>query len=291
MPTDWTFDPATVLFLVLLLGGYLALIGPLRVRFALGDALPYERTLSFCAGWLVLALSVVSPLDVLGRRYLFSAHTTQLLLITTLAAPLLLVGLPEWLMWRLLPLRALRDATRGILFPVCAALAFNAVVLIWHIGPLYAAGLRQPGMHDLENLCFLLAGMLTWWPLLTPLDRQTRMATPFQMLYLAAESLPLDVFGVAAIFAPGVFYAAYAHAPRVWGLPAMTDQQIAGALLAVPGNILDIVLMSVIFFVWIERIERRQRERERAAAEAELAELEARTPAGGEAGASVSSAG
>jgi putative membrane protein len=290
MPTDWTFDPATVLFLLLLLGGYLALIGPVRARFALGEALPRKRVWSFLAGWAVLALSVVSPLDVLGRRYLFSAHTAQLLLITTVAAPLLMVGIPEWAVWRLLPMRVLRDATRGILFPVCAALIFNVVVLIWHVGPLYEAGLRQTGTHQLQLLCFLLAGLLTWWPLLTPLDRHTRMATPFQMLYLAAESLPLDVFGVAAIFAPSVFYATYAHAPRVWGLSPMLDQQIAGALLAVPGNILDIILMSVIFFAWIERIERRQRERERAEAEAELAELEAHTAAR-EAGTSTQPAG
>ncbi|HEX6121840.1 MAG TPA: cytochrome c oxidase assembly protein [Ktedonobacterales bacterium] len=290
MPTDWTFDPAIVLFLVLLLGGYLALIGPLRTRFALGEAPPRARVGSFLGGWAVLALSVVSPLDTLGRHYLFSAHTAQLLLITTVAAPLVLVGVPEWVVWRLLPARALRDATRSLVFSVGVVLVFNAVVLIWHVRPLYEAALRQTGTHDLQLLCFLLAGLLTWWPLVTPLDRQTRMATPFQMLYLAAESLPLDIFGVAAIFAPGVFYATYAQAPRVWGLSPMLDQQIGGALLAVPGNILDIILMSVIFFAWIARVERRQRERELAEAEAERVELEARTAAR-EAGPAAPSAG
>ncbi|MBF6589418.1 MAG: cytochrome c oxidase assembly protein [Ktedonobacterales bacterium] len=279
MLTRWTFDPAVLAFLALTLGGYLYVIGPLRTRYSLGEPPSRGRQACFVAGWAVLAVSVISPLDAIGRYYLFSAHTAQLLLLTTLAAPLLLFGIPEWVIWRLLPLRALRNATRGLLFPVFAALTFNVVLLFWHIGSFYEAALKNTGLHDLQNLSFLLAGLLTWWPLLTPLDRHTRMATPLQMLYLAAESLPLDIFGVAAIFSPAVFYPTYVHAPRVWGLSPMLDQQIAGALLAVPGNILDIVLMSVIFFAWIGHVEQAQRTRERAETEREMAEMEARVAA------------
>jgi putative membrane protein len=89
------------------------------------------------------------------------------------------------------------------------------------------------------------------------------MSTPFQMLYLALESLPLDIFGVIMIFAGSVFYTSYISAPRIFGVSALVDQQVAGGLLAVPGNLLDIVLFSVIFFSWLEHQEREQRARER----------------------------
>ncbi len=46
-----------------------------------------------------------------------------------------------------------------------------------------------------------------------------------------------------------------------------------------PNDIVDFILMSVVFFGWIAAMELRQK-RERAEAEAELAELEARTLAG-----------
>jgi putative membrane protein len=220
-------------------------------------------------GWLTLVLVLVSPLDTLGRYYLFAAHTLQLFVLTTVSAPLLLLGLPEWLVALLLPLRALRNATRGLLFTAICVLAFNGIILIWHVGPLYEAALRESRVHNLQILSFLLAGLLTWWPLLTPLDRHTRMASPVQILYLALESLPLDIFGAIAIFAGQVFYPTYAAAPRIWGLAALTDQQVAGALLAVPGNIFDIVLMSIVFFAWVTRMETAQRERERLAFAAE----------------------
>ena len=262
-PTTWSFDPAVVVALILLLGAYLIAIGPLARRLHPDEPLPVRRVVYFISGWLTLALTLVSPLDTLGRYYLFSAHTMQLFVLTTLTAPLLLLGIPVWLVEILLPAQALRHATRGLLFAILATVAFNGIILIWHIGKLYDAASRSTGLHDLQSLTFLIAGLLTWWPLLTPLDRHTRLATPFQILYLALESLPLDIFGAALIFAPRVLYAAYTAAPRVFGLSALTDQQFAGAILAVPGNVIDLALMSVVFFGWIQNIERAQRERER----------------------------
>lgn len=268
-PTDWSFDPAIIVVLILLLGAYFFAIGPLSRRLHHDEPLPARRIIYFIAGWLTLALTLVSPLDTLGRYYLFAAHTTQLFLLTTLVAPLLLLSIPEWLVEALLPTQALRNATRGLLFPILATIAFNGIILIWHIGKLYDAASRSTGLHDLQSVCFLIAGLLTWWPLLTPLDRHTRLATPFQILYLTLESLPLDIFGAAVIFAPRVLYTTYIAAPRIFGLSALTDQQIAGAILAVPGNVIDLGLMSVVFFAWIQNIERAQRERERLAFDVE----------------------
>jgi putative membrane protein len=262
-PTDWSFDPAVLLALAALLGGYLFIIGPLRERVAPDELAPLRRIVAFAAGWLTLALALVSPLDALGRAYLFSAHTLQLFLLITAVAPLFLIGLPEWLWWTLLPTRALRDATRGVLFPTVAVIAFNGIILLWHVAPLYEAALHSAPLHDLQNASFLLAGLLTWWPLLTPLDQHTRLASPFQILYLVVESLPLDVFGAFTLFAQRVFYPTYALAPRLFGLSPLADQAIGGAILAVPGNLLDIVLMSLAFFGWIAREERAQAERER----------------------------
>ncbi len=262
-PTAWSSDPIVLAALVLLLGGYLAAIGPLRPKDQ--PAVARWRLACFIAGWVFLALTLVTPLDTLGRYYSFSAHTLQLFIHITITAPLLMSGLPEWLVERMLPLRAVREATRGLLFTVGCAVGFNALILIWHAGPLYEAANRNTPLHDLQSLCFLLAGVLTWWPLLTPMDRHTRMANPIQMLYLALESLPLDIFGAFTIFAGNIFYPSYAAAPRVFaGFSAATDQAVAGALLAVPGNIIDIGLISIVFFGWIASVERAQRAEERA---------------------------
>jgi putative membrane protein len=218
-----------------------------------------------------LALTLLSPLDTLGREYLLTARVAQILIIVTFVAPLLMIGLPDELAQRLLPVRSWREAAGTPLFVVIMVLAFNTIVLFWQIPRYFDLAAQDTLWHNIANISYLLAGVLTWWPLLTPADRRARMSSPLQMAYLALESLPIDVFGIAIIFAPGVLYSVYAHAPRITGLSAIVDQQVAGALLALPGNILDILFMSIIFFVWINRIEEAQRQRERAEIERELA--------------------
>lgn len=273
--TAWTFDPLSVAAILLLLGAYWLAVVPLAQR--LGQTVSRRRIINFVGGCVLLALIVLSPLDTIARHYLFTAHAVQLFLLITVVAPLLMAGLPEWLMWRILPTQAMREATRGLMFPVVAILAFNGIIMAWHIGPLFEASLRNSALYDLQLLCTLLAGMMDWWPLLTPLDGHTRLSNPFQLLYLGVESIPLDLFGLVTLFSRGVFYPTYANAPRLFGLSALTDQQIAGGIVAVPNNVVDFVLMSVVFFGWIASVERAQNERERAQNEVELAELEART--------------
>ena len=263
-PFSWTFDPATIIFLIALLAAYLVAIGPLRPRYQPDEPVARRYIINFVSAWALLALTLISPLDALGRGYLFAAHTLQLFIIVTAVAPLLMLGLPDTLGYRLLPTRKLREVGRDPLFTVVALVLFNLLILVWHAGPFYEAALHSAPLHDLQMLTFLVAGVLTWWPLLTPADQHHRLAHPMQILYLAAESLPLDVFGIFTLFAAGPFYQTYANAPRVIGwLSVIADQQVGGGILAVPGNIVDIIIMSIVFFGWVNQIERIQRERER----------------------------
>lgn len=262
-PATWAFEPGAILGLLALLAAYTMAVGPLRTRYQPEAPVARKHIAYFVSGWALLALTLLSPLDTLGRYYLFAAHTAQLFLIITLVAPLLMLGLPDSLGHMLLPTRRMREAGRDPLFNVVAVVLFNLLVLIWHAGPLYEAALQNTGAHDLQMLTFLVAGVLTWWPLLTPADEHVRMASPLQILYLAAESIPLDVFGIFTIFSAGIFYHTYAIAPRLFGLSPTADQQLGGAILAVPGNAIDLILMSVVFFGWVNSVERRQREHER----------------------------
>jgi putative membrane protein len=264
---SWNWDPAIWLAVLALGVAYYYVDGPLRVRHALGEPATPRQIACFAGGLVALALTLVTPLDAVGRTSLFSAHMLQLMLLNTLVAPLLLLGLPEWLARRALGrLGRLGEGGTLVMWAV-AALVFNGTFLLWHAGPAYELGLRSEVVHDLESLTILLTGAVRWWPILTPGRRETRLASPIQIVYVLLESLPLDIFAIALIFAPGPLYHTYAAAPRLWGIPAMLDQQLAGCVALFPGTFLDIILMSIVFFAWFRRMERNQEaEDERLAA-------------------------
>jgi len=254
----WNVDPAVWLGLLGLCAAYYAVLGPLGARHSRGEPATARQIAYFVGGAALLAVTLVSPLDTLGRSYLFSAHMLQLMLLNTLIAPLLLLGLPDWVVragvgrWQHL------GEGGTLLFWAVAALVFNGTFLMWHVGPLYEAGLHNEAVRDIEIVTILLAGALRWWPLLTPGQPRTRLANPGQMLYILLESLPIDIFAITLIFAPRPLYATYIAAPRVWGILPMVDQQVAGCIALIPGTFLDIILISAIFFAWFRRMERDQ---------------------------------
>jgi cytochrome c oxidase assembly factor CtaG len=265
--TIWNADPLLWLALLALGVAYYAATGPLAARIGLKEpATRRERTV-FGFGLALLALTLVSPLDTLGRTDLFSAHMLQLMLLNSLVAPLLLLGLPE--AWGHAIARRAGPLGEGstLLLWAVATLVFNGVFLLWHAGPLYEMSLSNEIVHNIASLTLLLTGLVRWWPVLTPEKRQVRLAAPGQMIYILLESLPIDIFAVVLIFAPAPLYATYLHAPHFWGVSALLDQQIAGCIALIPGTFADFILISIIFFAWLRRVDREQEaEDERVAA-------------------------
>ena len=50
-------------------------------------------------------------------------------------------------------------------------------------------------------------------------------------------------------------YHFYEHVPRLWGLSAITDQQIAGVIMKVIGGLYLWLVIVVVFFRWYSREE------------------------------------
>lgn len=227
----WTWAPRAYpgiwLFMVLLLAGYL---------WACHDRPDRRKRWFFVAGWALLWASTDWPLGSLGAGYLASAHMTQYLLYTMVAAPLLVLGLPEnVLRLALSRLRAYRLVSL-LARPLVAGIAFNVVLLATHAPPT-VDNLRtnQAGSMVLD-LIWLLSALLLWLPVCGPLD-ELKPSYPARCVYLflAAGLVPM-VPGGFLTFAGTPLYAVYELAPRVGGLDALEDQQAAGVIMKV-GNL------------------------------------------------------
>src|SRR5262245_27584505 len=129
-----------------------------RLRAA-GHAPPRWRLVLYALGLVTVAATLLSPLDDLaGAR--FSAHMGQHLLLTMVAAPLLLLGnplplvlwgLPPHARWPLAaPLRRrarLRAGLSALTFLPVAGLLHVTTVWAWHLPFLYDAAVEHELVH------------------------------------------------------------------------------------------------------------------------------------------------
>jgi len=206
----------------------------------------------FGLSMVTLVAALLSPLDYISDQYLFSAHMVQHLLLATVWPPLLLLALPERLAVSAFKLPLAGAALRRLTHPVVAFVIFNADISIWHLPPWYDLTLTNEGVHILEHLTFMAAGILVWWPVLSP-SRAQRLSYPGQLLYLFANLFPTMGLGIFFSFFQHPLYAPYVAAPRLWGMSALTDQQLGGLVMWMPGNIPYAAAMAFILVDWLDK--------------------------------------
>ena len=190
----------------------------------------------FLAGVAAFWVASDWPLGVLGAGYLASAHMVQFMLYTLVAAPLMVMGVPEPMARRILArLRLYRFMTR-LAKPVAAGLVFNGCLVATH-SPWAVDTLRvnQFGSFVMD-VVWLVSGVLVWLPICSPLIEHRLRAYPGKMVYLflALGVVPAVPAGFLT-FASFPLYATYELAPRFYGLDAATDQQTAGLIMKLGG--------------------------------------------------------
>ena len=203
----------------------------------------------FFGGLATLTLSATWPLDTMGDRYLFSAHKVQFLLMTLVAAPLLLAGIPGWLLREVT--RPVRTLLARLSRPLGALLAFNAVLVLSHWPVIVGLYTRVQIVHFGMHVVWVATGLLFWLPVLSPIPEYQRLNEPLQMGYLFLSSVLPTVPASFLTFAERPFYDAYAEAPRLWGITPVHDIQIAGLIMKLGGGIVLWSVITVIFFRWV----------------------------------------
>lgn len=249
--TQWHWEPSVLIGLTLVTVAYWYIIGPLRRRYHLGSPPTRAQVTCFVLSVVLVVFALVSPLDEISDTYLFSAHMVQHLLLATLWPPLVLMALPSWAVEALVRRPVTAAFLTVVTYPMIAILLFNLDIYLWHLPYLYNLTLSDETIHILEHLTFMGFGLLVWWPVLSPLQSQ-RLSYPFQVLYLFANGMFMMVLGILFTFSPTVFYPAYAAAPRLWGLSAVTDQEIGGLIMWYPGNLPYGALLVIAFYRWFD---------------------------------------
>ncbi|PZC50402.1 MAG: putative membrane protein [Chloroflexi bacterium] len=253
---QWHFHPDIVIGVFLLQGGYLLGVTKLRSKYNLAPAVDKRKTVFFSVGVASLYLALSSPIHHLADNYLFSAHMIQHLILLLVVPPLLLTGTPGWLCRPIIRYRLTAYIANWLTRPVQAFAISGLVLGLWHLPQFYNATLTNHSLHVIEHVMFSLSAIIMWWPVLSPINEVPRASYPMQMVYLFLLTLPAGFIGAAITFSPRILYDFYATVPRLWSIDAVTDQQIGGLIMKIPGALAFFITMIFVFALWYQRDQR-----------------------------------
>lgn len=247
--TAWSFEPWAVIFALALIASYAALPG---FRFN-------GKSLLFASGIFLMVLTLVSPLDYLGRNYLFSAHMVQHILLLLVIPLMLLSGIPEAAAGKALTMPIAGVAIRFLGNPIPAWLLGVGSMWVWHMPSLHDTVMKSENLYIAQQISFVLTGVIFWWPVFTPV-KGVRLAPLRATLYLASACLGCTILGMLITFAGVGLYPAYANPADSAGILSYirndlcitpgVDQQIGGLTMWVPGCLIYLAASMVTIARW-----------------------------------------
>jgi putative membrane protein len=259
----WTFDPSQLIAVGLFVVVYLRRFVHARKEAGGRGAGPLQLA-AFSGAVLAMLAALVSPIDRLGEDYLFSMHMTQHILLGDIAPLLVLLSLSRVIMRPLTRrLMSVERALGPFAHPATGIAVWLTLIYLWHIPAMYDAALNHSAVHALEHICFFTGGIAVWWPLIQPVPMRRRLTGLSVFAYLLVAKLSLGVLGVTLTWSHGVAYSYYEHVPRIWGLSAIQDQNLGGAIMMVEQSIVLVVAFAILFIRMLLQSEEDERRRER----------------------------
>lgn len=251
----WTLDPWLTVPLGLLLLVYV--LGAARIRARAERSRPHQAR--FLAGWVVLALALVSPLHAAGEQS-FTLHMIEHEFIMLVATALLAAsaaggalawGLPRTLRmqlggsWRLPMSRLWRQLTD----PVTATIVQGAIMWLWHMPALFDRALDHRGWHIAQHLSFVAASFFFWTAMFSRGERG-RFGMAGACLFVT--SLIGGSLGALMTFSSSPWYGPYARMGVTGlGLDPVADQQLAGLIMWIPGGLVHAGAALYFFYRWM----------------------------------------
>ena len=183
------------------------------------------------------ALALFSPIEHLALHSMLSFHLLQNVMLGDWAPPLFLLGLTT-AMTRSLAQR------RWVAMLANPSFALGFWLVVWyvsHIPVVYDYALRHQWALGFEHLAFVISGLAFWWPEIVP----GYLSPIGKISYLAIAFLAISPLDLFVYLADHPLYSFYVHTPKLGGISALADQQIAGVAMAIESNV---VLLTVIGF-------------------------------------------
>ncbi|MGH7134757.1 MAG: cytochrome c oxidase assembly protein, partial [Pirellulales bacterium] len=130
--------------------------------------------------------------------------------------------------------------------PLAALFVLIAATWLWHTPAAYELALRSEPWHYAQHICFLVAGLVFWYPVVRPFPSRPRLSAWLLLPYLILADVQNTVLSALLTFSGKVLYPYYAQVPRIANISPLDDQAAAGVLMWVPGSVAFLAPLFVI---------------------------------------------
>ncbi|UKA56726.1 cytochrome c oxidase assembly protein (plasmid) [Arthrobacter sp. FW305-BF8] len=273
---------------IALAAAYLYLRAAIRLRRR-GDTWPWLRVIMWFIGLAALVFFTSGGPSVYGR-VLFSAHMLDHMALTMIAPVFLVLGAPVTLALR--TLRPRHDGSRGprewllilvhsraaavVTHPLFVAANFAGSIILFYYSDAFGFALREHAGHELMTVHFVITGYLFVLSMIGTDPAPRRAPFPLRLLLLLATMAFHAFFGVTLMGSTTLIQPDWFTAlGRDWGLPALEDQQKAGAITWGIGEVPTLLLAIGVAVMWSRSDARETRRLDRAADRNNDADLDA----------------
>jgi putative membrane protein len=255
---------------------YFYLTGPLRVRFKDSEPVNWELRVRFLSGLFLYYFALGGPLNILAHT-MFSAHMLAMAIAYLIVPPLILLGLPAWLVRPLFEYKGMKIVLKAM-HPLICLLLFNVLFSFYHIPVIHDVVMTNYLLHTIFYIVMLIAAFMMWWQITCPVPELRRLSDLQRMAYVFANGVLLTPACALIVFAGAPMYASFSD-PLIWAkamgycipagatailadfggpdyfalIPALDDQQLGGVIMKLVQEIMYGGILAYIFFQWYRR--------------------------------------
>lgn len=241
----WEFSPTA--FLAIGAAAALFTVGARRTP----TRTPTGRRVAFYAGLALIYCALQTKWDFYASHMFFVHRLQHLALhdvgpfLLAFSAPgaALACGVPAPLRPPLRRLRAaLRLPARFILDPWTATGLFIGSLCLWVWPPVHFYAMISNWLYTLMNWSVVLGDLPFWWLMLDPRPApQARVGQGMRILILTIVMVPMILVGAVIGLSRRDLYPVYEICGRFFPLSPVTDQQIGGLIIWIPGSVLAVL--------------------------------------------------
>lgn len=270
------WSPWFALTLLVVIGVYFLLTVIWRDRFKDSEPVTRKQIRYFLISMVLLYIVKGSPADLLGH-IMFSVHMAQMAILLLVVAPVLILGIPNWIWKKVFDVKMLRPILNLFTNPVVSLILFTIMFSLYHY-PMILDNVKLSLVgHTIFTLTLFLAALFLWWPIVNTLEGQPQLHGLKKIGYVILSAILITPACSLIIFVDVPVYETYSSGeawlkamalcvpagtlsglsnlsisgPELFSnMPTLYDQQLGGILMKVMQEIIYVFVIGKVFLSW-----------------------------------------